>query len=229
MTRRTSAVGRFTRTRALVLLLVVLGAACGVDSSSKEAPAVAPVLKAGTADGAMADLQASPQWTKPRCRWLETGTWILAYRQETALYEAARDLGYIELAPVGTANRTGTPETAWKVTLTEAGKAQAAACGSGSSRPSVWGLPVSARRFIAGKRVKEPDMFNPDRTIFDVEFEWIPTAAGERVKHVLTDKMAVEQGLAHVQVSLKYGDRLITKGAHGWWVERMDDAFVAPQ
>jgi hypothetical protein len=224
MTRCTLAAGR-----CVTLMLALFCTACGADSPSKAASAAPPGLKAGTTEGAMADLQASPQWTKPRCRWLETGTWILAYRQETALYEAARDLGYVELESVGTANRIGTPETAWKVKLTDAGKAQAAACGSGSSNPSVWGLPVSARRFIAGTRIKEPDVFNPDSTVFDVEFEWVPTAAGERVKHVLTDKMAVEQGLAHVQVTLKYGDRLTTKGAHGWWVARMDDAFVAPQ
>jgi hypothetical protein len=77
--------------------------------------------------------------------------------------------------------------------------------------------------------VKEPDVYNPDRTVFDVSFEWIPTDAGERVKHVLTGKMAVEQGPAQVRVSLKYSDRPIKRGANGWWVDRIDDAFVAPR
>src|SRR5688500_13202486 len=150
----------------LVLTVALSCAACRVDPSSSEAPAARPALKAGSLEGAMADLQSSAEWAAPRCRWLETGPWILAYPQETALYEAAHHLGYVELERVGTANRIGTPEAAWKVTLTEAGKAQAAKCGSGSANPNIWGLPVSERRFITGTRVKEPDMYNPDRTVF---------------------------------------------------------------
>jgi hypothetical protein len=180
-------------------------------------------LRTGTDAGGMADLQASDEWNKPSCRWLETGVWVLAYRQETAIYEAARDLGYIEMSQAGTANRIGTPEPAWKVSLTDAGKAESEKCGSGSSRSEVFGVPVSQRRFISGKRIKEPDMYNPDRTVFEVEFEWVPTAAGDRVKYVLTDKMSVQQGVASANVSLKYGERVTSKGGNGWWVEQIHD------
>ena len=36
---------------------------------------------------------------------------------------AARNLGYAEVEQVGTGNRIGTPQPAWKVALTDAGKA----------------------------------------------------------------------------------------------------------
>ena len=171
----------------------------------------------------MADLQASPQWTEPRCRWLETGAHMLFYPQDTAVLMAARDLGYAEVEQVGTGNRIGTVEPAWSVRLTESGKAESAKCGKGSSRETVFGVPVSQRRFISGKRTSEPDMYNSNRTLFEIDFEWVPTPAGDRVKDVLTSHMAVEQGLAKAQVSMLYSERLIGKGSNGWAVQAIGD------
>jgi hypothetical protein len=171
----------------------------------------------------MADLQAASEWTKPRCRWLETGAHILAWPQDTEVLMAARDLGFIEMDQVGTGNRTGTPQPAWRVKLTESGKAESARCGKGSSRATVFGVSVSQRRFIAGKRVKDPDPYNPDQTTFEVQFEWVPTPAGDRVKYVLTDKMAVEQGLATARVVMRYSDRSTRKGSNGWAVQAIHD------
>ena len=171
----------------------------------------------------MADLQASPAWTAPRCRWLETSAHILFYAQDTAVLMAARDLGYANVEQVGTGNRTGNPEPAWSVALTEAGKAVSATCGEGSSRSAVFGIPVSARRFLSGKRTRGPDMYNPNQTMFEVEFEWVPTAAGDQVKHVLTNKMSVEQGIATARVAMLFGPRLTNKGANGWAVDAIYD------
>ena len=46
------------------------------------------------------------------------------------------------------------------------------------------------------------------------------------VKHVLTDKMAVEQGVSGVKVLMRFGDRLIKKGANGWWVNSIADTYM---
>jgi hypothetical protein len=188
-----------------------------------------PALSTGTDEGAMADLQASPEWVKPRCRWLETGAHRLFYPQDTAVLMAARDLGYADVQEVGTGNRTGTPEPAWGVALTEAGRAESAKCGEGSSRAEVFGVPVSARRFLSGKRTGAPDMYNPNRTMFEVEFEWTPTAAGNQVKYVLTNHMTVEQGLATARVAMLYGPRAANKGSNGWTVQAIHDNRVTPR
>jgi hypothetical protein len=178
--------------------------------------------------GAMADLQASEKWKTPSCRWLETGAWILAYRQETALYGAARDLGFIEMEQVGTGNRYGTPEPAWKIALTDAGRSESAKCGRGSTKPQVWGVPVSERRFVGGRRVGQ-DAYTPDRFTFEVEFDWVPTAVGERVRHVLTKQMTVQQGSFRTKVALRYSDRLIKRGSNGWWTEEIFDLAAVPR
>jgi hypothetical protein len=61
-----------------------------------------------------------------------------------------------------------------------------------------------------------------------VEFEWVPTAAGDRVKYVLTGNMAVEQGLAKATVVMLYGDRAVGKGPNGWTVQAINDGrFVS--
>ena len=220
-----------TASAIAVLGVALFGTACGSDpvattAATKDAwvpPGV--TFRTGSDDGAMADLQADSTWSRPRCRWLETGAWVLAWPQETALYEAARDFGYIEMEQVGMGNRVR-PEPAWKIALTDAGKAESARCGSGSSRSEVWGVPVADRRFISGRRIKEPDMYNPDQTAFEVEFEWVPTAVGDRVKHVLMNKMAVEQGVHRTRVSLQYPKHGINKGANGWWVAQIADTAM---
>ena len=206
------------------LCLGIATAGCGSEAASvKTSGGTLPKLATGTDAGAIADLQASTEWTRPRCRWLETGAHLLFYPQDTAVLLAARDLGHAEVEQIGTGNRIGVAEPAWKVKLTDAGKAESARCGSGSSKPSVFGVPVSGRRFISGKRTLEPDMYNPNRTMFDVEFEWVPTAAGDRVKNVLTSHMTVEQGLATARVAMLYGDRAINKGSNGWRVQAIHD------
>ena len=217
---------RFVAAIALVCLAAV-SSSCGSEpAAAATATAKRPKLATGTDAGALADLKTSAEWTKPRCRWLETGAWVLAWPQEVALYEAARNLGYIDLQQAGMANRIR-PEPAWKVALTDAGTAASATCGSGSSRSEVWGLPVSERRFISGRRIQAPDMYNPDRTMFEVEYQWVPTSAGEMVKNVLTGKMAVEQGLRRAKVSLRYGDRAIGRGRNGWRVDQIGDLAAA--
>lgn len=209
--------------------LATVSAACGSEpAAAGSAEAGLPGLMSGSDTGAMADLQESPKWAAPRCRWLETGAHILAYPQDTAVLEAGRDLGFIEMEQVGTGNRTGRVEPAWRIGLTDAGRTETAKCGRGSARPTTFGVPVATRRFMAGRRTGEPDMYNPSRTLFEVEFEWVPTAAGDRVKHVLTRHMAVEQGLAKATVVMLYGDRAVGKGANGWTVQAIEDGrFVS--
>jgi hypothetical protein len=209
--------------------LAVVSAGCGSEPSAAAAAGSAngPKLLSGSDAGAMADLQSSAKWAAPRCRWLETGAHVLASPQDTAVLEAARDLGFVEMTQVGTGNRTGRVEPAWRIALTDAGKAESAKCGRGSTRSTTFGIPVSQRRFISGKRTAEPDTSNPTRTMFEVEFEWVPTAAGDRVKYVLTGNMAVEQGLAKATVSMLYGNRVVGKGANGWVVNAIHDARFA--
>ena len=201
---------------------------CGSEPASAAAGANAPApgmpkLHTGSDEGALSDLQASAEWKAPRCRWLETTAHSLFYPQDTAVLMAARDLGYAQVQQVGMGNRIGTPEPAWSVALTETGKAESARCGKGSERSTVFGVPVTERRFISGKRIGEPDMYNPDRTMFEVEFEWTPTPAGERVKNVLTSHMTVEQGLATAKVAMYYGPSVFRKGPNGWAVHAIHD------
>ncbi len=119
-------------------LVAVLGLAlfftgCGSEPASAGADASKmPKVGTGTDAGALADLQASAKWKEPRCRWLETSAHILFYPQDTEVLKAARDAGYADVEQVGTGNRIGTPEPAWSVALTEAGKAESVKCGKGS-------------------------------------------------------------------------------------------------
>ena len=206
----------------LILLIGVAGGCDQTPGTSSNGSAL-PATSTGTDDGAMTDLQASSAWAAPRCRWLETGAHLLFYPQDTAVLQAAAALGYVELEQVGTGNRIGVVEPAWRVALTEAGRTESAKCGRGSSRSTVFGVPVSERRFVSGRRVAGPDMYNPDQTAFEVQFEWVPTPAGERVKHVLTDKMTVEQGMATARVVMLHGNRAAGKGLNGWAVRAIHD------
>ena len=213
--------------------LVLSCTGCGSEPASAGADANAPApgmpkLHTGSDEGALSDLQASAQWKAPRCRWLETTAHNLFYPQDTAVLMAARDLGYAEVQQVGMGNRIGTPEPAWSVALTEAGKAESARCGRGSERSTVFGVPVSERRFISGKRIGEPDMYNNNRTMFEVAFEWTPTPAGDRVKNVLTSHMTVEQGLATAKVAMLYGPSVFNKLPNGWAVQAIHDSRMTP-
>ena len=214
---------RFLAVMAFACFTVV-STGCGSEpAAAATGGAVLPKLTTGSDAGAMADLRDSPRWAEPRCRWLETGAHVLAYPQDTAVLEAARDLGFVEMEQVGTGNRTGRVEPAWRIRLTDAGRAESAKCGSGSTRSTTFGVPVSQRRFISGKRTAEADMYSPNRAMFEVEFEWVPTSVGDRVKYVLTGNMAVEQGLAKATVSMLHGDRAVNKGANGWTVQAIND------
>lgn len=203
----------------LGMAIFVAGCSSKPTSGVSTEAEVAAASDGGGHAAALADLQASAKWTGPRCRWLETGAWIVAYPQETALYRAASDLGYIEMTEAGQANRTGVPQSAWRIALTDAGKVEAAKC-TGSSRRAVFGVPVSQRKFIAGKFVESEPY---GRTVYEVEYAWVPTGVGERVLGVLTDKMAVEEGTYRTKVYLRKGRAANTAAGNGWVVDAIDD------
>jgi hypothetical protein len=165
----------------------------------------------------MADLQASPEWTRPRCRWFTTGANKLLFQQDTEVLRAAADLGYAEVEQVDSRGRT-----LWTVKVTEAGKVESARCGR-TWKDAAVGVPVSVRRFLSGRNRPEPNQFTPGQAMFDVEFEWVPTVAGERLKNALTGQLAIEQGLAKTRVSMLYGIHSGTKGPNGWTVQAIYD------
>lgn len=210
------------RISAVIALLSVTLVPVGCRSkptAGKSEEAALPGSSSGRDAGVKAALQASDRWSGARCRWLETGTWILAYSQDTALYRAAHELGYIEMEEVGQGNRIGVPEPAWRIALTEAGKVEAANCPP-QSKPTAWGIPVSWRKLISATYVGQD---NGERTIYEVEYAWVPTAVGEKVKHVLTDKMTVEEGTYRTKVYLRGGPDLIAPGANKWVVLEIND------
>ena len=166
----------------------------------------------------MADLQASAEWTTPRCRWLEASANKFYFPQDTEVLKAAGDLGYAEIEQLDAGSRT-----TWRVKPTDAGKVESARCGRGTWKATAFGVPVSGRRFISGKNRPEPNQFTPGQAMFDVEFEWVPTVAGERLKNVLTGQWTVEQGLAKTRVSMLYGIHSGTKGSNGWTVQAIYD------
>ena len=111
----------------------------------------------------------------------------------------------------------------WRVELTEAGKVESAKCGSSFLNQNSFGIPVSTRRFISAKQRPEPNQFTPNQAMFDVEFEWVPTTAGDRVKHALTSQRAIAQGLTTARVAMLYNLRGTPKGANGWTVQAIYD------
>jgi|SRR5688572_5318845 len=208
--------------RWLVLLAALYLAGCNSAPSTLGGP-VAGKVSSATADvrtpetrdaGAMEDLIASEKWTEPRCRWLKTGAWVLAWPQETALYRAAYDAGFIEMVEVGQGNRIGKPEPAWRITLTEKGKTETAECTTPGA--DNWGVPVSRRRLISGRYAGED---YGGRTVFEVDFEWVPTPIGEQVKHELTRYMTVEEGTYRTRVYLYNSRGRIDRGKNGWSVD----------
>ena len=201
---------------ATLLGLALFCTGCGSEPAAAEAKW--PTPKTGTDEGAMSDLQASAEWKEPRCRLLETSAHIEFYPHEAEVLMAARDLGYVDAEQVGMGHRHAKPQPAWRVAVTDAGKAESARCGDRlSDRRAVFGVPVSERRFISGRRTGEPNKYYPDQAIFEVELEWVPTPAGNRVRHILTGNMTVEEGLATATVRMVYG-RSYNKGPNGWGV-----------
>jgi hypothetical protein len=205
------------------VLLASTVSACAAPEGDTAVSTATPVAT-GEAE-ALADLQASPEWLKPRCRWLKTGAWILAFPQETAVYRAAYEAGFIEMTQVGEDNRIGTVEPAWKIALTESGKIESASCSTAAGQ-SGFGVPVSRRRFVAAAA---PQKDLSGYSIFEVELTWVPTAVGESVRHVLMEHMSVEEGPSTARVTMARGPGILGTGANGWAVMRVDDEPWRPR
>jgi hypothetical protein len=102
--------------------------------------------------------------------------------------------------------------------LTDAGKTEAADCPP-SSKATVWGLPVSRREFVSGTYEGNDA---GGRSVYEVEFDWVPTEAGDRVKDVLTGNMTVEDGTYRTKVYMQSGPGVIG-GPNGWRVSAIND------
>ena len=214
-----------------ILGLGLLLGGCAPESSG-EAPArstaVAEQPAAVRDAGALAAIQASEKWKEPRCRWLRSGAWVAADAQDTALYRAAYDAGLIDMTEGSWDVSLGPGQQAWRIALRDAGKAEAARC-SPTSSPRAWGVPVSERVFRSGRYVgvdESPGVIN--RWIYEVEFEWVPTAVGERAKRELTDHRKVEEGTFRVRVYLRRAPGVAAPGANGWRVETIGDVEAEP-
>lgn len=201
----------------VALACVLLLSACG--AQEREAGGAAETSPQARDSAAVAALIASDRWSGPSCRWLEHGAWVLAYRSETALLRAAAQVGYIRMEQVGQGNRTGNPEPAWRITLTDAGRAAAATCPP-TSKPDVWGVPVSRRELVSASFVGSSAL-NDERMIYDVEYRWVPTRVGERVARALTGTMAVEAGTYRTRVYLLKSPELLDPS--GWAVDQIDE------
>jgi hypothetical protein len=173
----------------------------------------------GTDASAMADLQASAEWTRARCRWLEASANKFYFEQDVEVLKTAGDLGFAEVEQL--ADKRG--RITWRVTPTEAGRVESARCGPRGFHAAAFGVPVSVRRLISAKNRPEPNQFTPGQAMFDVEFEWVLTVAGERLKYLLTGQWAISQGLAKTRVSMLYGIKSDTKGRNGWTVQAIYD------
>ena len=200
------------------LLMAAFAAACGSPDSGASPDAEKTSAEARDA-AAVAALVRSEKWSGPSCRWLKQGAWVLAYPQETALYRAAHQAGYIEMKEVGRDNRIGRPEPAWRIALTEAGKAEAVTCQPGSD-PDTWGVPVSRRELVSATYAGESPGYTA-RKVYEVEYRWVPTAVGEKVKRVLTGNMAVQEGTYRARVYLVNSPDAIDPS--GWYVDQVGE------
>jgi hypothetical protein len=204
-----------------LLSLTLLAAGCSSEPAAAGSAATATSAAGVVRDdaAALADLQASDKWTDPRCRWLESGAWVLASVQEEALYRAASLMGFIEMTQAGQAYHLNRQAPAWKITLTDAGKAEAGTC-SPTSKPTSWGVPVSKRQFTSGRFVEEQP---GGRMVYAVDFAWVPTSVGDQVVFALTGRLAVENGAYRTKVYLRKGRAVIAPSQHGWLVDAIDD------
>lgn len=210
-----------------VLGVGLLLAGCNAAPESSDGPPASTTAVVEQADvrdaGALAAIQASEKWQEPRCRWLRSGAWVAADAQDTALYRAAHDEGYLDMTEGSWDPGLGQGQQAWRIALRDAGKAEAARC-SRTSSPSTWGIPVSERVFISGRYVgvdESPGVIH--RWIYEVDFEWVPTAVGRRVGHELTGHRAIEEGTFRARVYLRRGADLRSPGPNAWWVETIGD------
>lgn len=166
---------------------------------------------------AMAAIQKSEKFSGARCRWLKHGAHLLAWPSETHLLKAAAEEGIITMVEVGTGNRIGKPEPAWRITITESGKDAIADCKVTGGSGDDWGIPVSRRKLLNAKYVSEGPMYS-GVTIYEAEWQWEPTAVGEKVKHELTDHMKVEEGRYRGKVYLKY-----LSSTKQWYVDQIEE------
>ena len=186
----------------------MLAAACGSSPATGDVAAAASgpanERRTGPADDAVAmrDLQASEKFSAPHCRWLESGAWVQGSPQEEALYTAAAQSQYIEMTQTGQQwylNRADAP--VFRVALTDRGRAASKTCGP-TSKAATWGVPVSERTFIAARFVEQ---MPSNRTAYEVDYRWTPTAVGAQVLHVLTGHMAVQHGTFRTKVYMRKG------------------------
>ena len=214
-------------TLVLTFSLAAAGAAACSSSAASESPAdgaaaKTPVGRTGPADdaGAMADLQTSEKWTDPRCRYVTSGAHEVPSPNEEALYRAAAGMGYLDLTESGQEYKFGRMAPVFNVTVTDRGKEVSASCGPASNNKS-FGVPVSARRFGSGKFVKQEPY---GRTVYEVDFTWVPTPVGDQVMISLSGNMAVPVGEYRAKVFMRKMMRTsIATGANGWMVDGIDD------
>lgn len=217
---------------ALLMLCLALGCTSSQSATPEKGKALPPWAPDWQKDGltpeqrdstARASLEASEKWRTPTCRWLEHGPWVLAWADETLVYRAAQEAGYIEMEVVGQGNRVR-PEPAYKITLTELGKTETADCKTDSQGKPVWGVPVSRRKLVAFEYAKEGPNYS-GVTYFQVTNEWQLTVVGEKLKDSLTPYgyMKPEQGTWHTTVMMK---RIQNK----WYVDDLGEVgYYHPQ
>lgn len=156
----------------------------------------------------------------PRCRWLTAGAHQVPSPNEESLYRAALGMAWIDLEEAGKEYKFGRMAPVFHVKLTDRGKEAAATCGKGSSSQS-FGVPVSTRRFGSGKFIKQEQY---GRTVYEVDFTWVPTPVGVQVMIDLTGNMAVPEGEYRAKVYMrKMRGTSIATGANGWMVDGIDD------
>lgn len=220
-------------THSAVHILVVLGlgfmlGGCGPEPESSGGPPASSTAAVEGPDpvrdaGALAAIQASEAWKAPRCRWLSSGAWVAADAQDTALYRAAYDAGLIDMTEGSWDPSLGPGQKAWRIALREAGKAESARC-SPTSSPRGWGVPVSERVFRSGQYVGVDGVPGAsNRWIYEVEFDWVPTAAGERARRDLSGHRALEEGTFSVRVYLRRDPTFIAAGGTEWRVQDIGD------
>ena len=143
----------------------------------------------------------------------------MATRDDEALYRATSQMAYIDLAETGQAYHHGRMAPVFNVTLTERGKEISRTCGT-PSKSTTFYVPTATRRYTSGAFLKqEPG----GRTVYEVDFTWVPTPIGDQVSHVLTGAMAIKAGPARAKVFMKKLRAGSDTGPNGWTVDAIDD------
>lgn len=209
----------------IVSLAAAAASACS-SSAATDAPdtgAAARIAagRTGPADdaGAMVDLQSSEKWINPSCRWLRAEAYVVPSPNEESLYRAASQMGYIDLTETGQQYHLNRMAPVFNVKLTDRGKETSATCGP-TSKATSFGVPVSARRFGSGRFVKQ----ETHRTVYEVDYTWVPTPVGDQVMIALSGHMAVQVGEYRTKVYMrKMRGVSPATGANGWMVDAIDE------